>query len=148
MRLNHPQLSRAVGALVLSLTIAACGTTKIVGRVVDDEKKPVQAASIETDPPTDFIVTNHFGFFVIDRQLDATNTVQPLTPGDYKVIIKKLGFKPKTIPSVALEDGQEAALGDITLKRKKIQGLDIDDPEALESQGPSIDQLPPPVMGE
>ena len=121
MRLNHPQLSRAVGALVLSLTIAACGTTKIVGRVVDDEKKPVQAASIETDPPTDFIGTNHFGFFVIDRQLDATNTVQPLTPGDYKVIIKKLGFKPKTIPSVALEDGQEAALGDIPLKL----GLDL-----------------------
>lgn len=128
--------------------VAGCGTTRIVGRVVDDEKKPVQAASVETDPATDFIVTNHFGFFTIDRQLDATNTIKPLNSGAYTLVIKKLGFRPKEIPGVQLEDGQELQLGDIVMQRKKIEGLDLEDPDALQGGGPSVDQLPPPVMGE
>ena len=137
-----------LGALAAVMLLSACGTTRIVGRVVDDEKKPVQAASVETDPPTDYIVTNHHGFFVIDRQLDASNTIQPLKAGSYKVIIKKLGFKPKTISSVDLEDGNEVVLGDILLKRKRIEMLDLEDPDALQDGGPRPDALPLPVRGE
>ena len=117
-------------------------------RVVDDEKRPVQAASVETVPPTDFIVTNHYGYFIIDRQLDASNTIQPLNPGDYKVVIKKLGFRSKTIPGVLLEDGTEHALGDVMLQRKKIDIGDLEDVGSLDGQGPGVDALPPPVRGE
>ena len=143
-------LPRVATAWVIALAVAltACGTTKITGKVVDDEKKPVQAASIETDPPTDFIVTNHYGYFVIDRSLDATNNQQPIKAGSYKVVIKKLGFKPKTIPTVELEDGAEFALGDVVLKRKKIDIGELEDPDALQDAGPGVNQLPPPVMGE
>ena len=140
--------ARILLILGVAAVVTACGTTRIVGRVVDDSNKPVQAASIETDPPTDFIVTNHFGYFIIDRQLDATNTIQPLQAGAYKVVIKKLGYKPKTIPGVQLEDGAEFALGDVVLQRKKIDMSDLEDPDALQDGGPRIDQLPPPVMGE
>jgi len=138
----------ALWGLALTLLVSACGTTRIVGRVVDGDKKPVQAASVETDPPSDFIVTNHFGFFIIDRQLDATNAIQPLTPGTYKVVVKKLGYKRKTIPGVELEDGAEFKLGDVVLARKKIDMMDLEDPDAVQDGGPRIDQLPPPVMGE
>jgi hypothetical protein len=140
--------SSVLWALAAVLLMSACGTTRIVGRVVDDEKKPVQAASVETDPPSDFIVTNHFGYFIIDRQLDATNTIQPLKPGSYKVVIKKLGYKRKTIPGVEIEDGAEFALGDVVLARKRIDMGDMEGIDALEGGGPRIDQLPPPVMGE
>ncbi len=142
------EATRVIWALAAVLLIGACGTTRIVGRVVDDEKKPVQAASVETDPPSDFIVTNHFGYFIIDRQLDVTNTIQPLKPGNYKVIIKKLGYKRKTIPGVEIEDGAEFTLGDVVLARKRIDMGDLDGIDALEDGGPRIDQLPPPVMGE
>ena len=148
MRANCWKLLRSSALAALVLALCGCGTTRIIGRVVDDEKKPVQAASVETDPPTDYIVTNHFGFFTIDRQLDATNTIQPLVPGTYTLVIKKLGFRAKQIPGLALEDGQELQLGDIVLQRKKIEGLDLEDPDALQDGGPAPDQLPPPVMGE
>lgn len=148
MNPRHLDRSWVLWPLALTLLMSACGTTRIVGRVVDDEKKPVQAASVETEPPSDFIVTNHFGYFIIDRQLDATNTIQPLKPGSYKVIIKKLGYKRKTIPGVDLEDGAEFTLGDVVLARKKIDMGDLDGIDSLEEGGPRIDQLPPPVMGE
>jgi len=149
LRMNgRRRAARYLTVASVAAVLAACGTTRIVGRVVDDEAKPVQAASVETDPPSDFIVTNHFGYFIIDRQLDATNTIQPLSPGTYKVVIKKLGYKPKSIPGVDLEDGAEFALGDVVLQRKKIDVLDLEDPDALQDGGPRIDQLPPPVMGE
>jgi len=148
MRANCWKILRAAALGTVVAALIGCGTTRIIGRVVDDEKKPVQAASVETDPPTDYIVTNHFGFFTIDRQLDATNTIKPLNPGGYTLVIKKLGFRAKEIPGIQLEDGQELHLGDIVMQRKKIEGLDLEDPDALQDGGPSPDQLPPPVMGE
>lgn len=134
-------------ALALALLLAACGTTRISGRVVDERKKPIKAASVETDPPTDYIVTNHFGIFAIERFLDETNTAQPLKAGSYKLTIKKLGYKDKIIP-VQVKDGGEAVLGDIVLNRKKIEMEQLDDVEGTKQVGPGAGDLPPPVLGE
>ena len=133
--------------MALTWTLVACGTTRVAGRVVDERKRPIKAASVETDPPTDYLVTNHRGMFAIERFLDETNMAQPLKGGAYKVTIKKLGYQDKVIP-VELENGAEAALGDIVLKRKRIEMDDLEDVEGTKSQGPGAGDLPPPVLGE
>jgi len=145
IRLRHT--ASALSCLLLAALLFACGTTRISGRVVDERKKPIKAASVETDPPTDYIVTNHFGIFAIERFLDETNTAQPLKPGAYKLTIKKLGYKDKVIP-VEVKDGDEALLGDIVLNRKQIEMESLEDVEGTKSQGPGAGDLPPPVLGE
>ncbi|MDY0060594.1 MAG: carboxypeptidase-like regulatory domain-containing protein [Myxococcota bacterium] len=140
-------LLSSLAVLAIGGLLIACGTTRISGRVVDDRKKPIKAASVETDPPTDFIVTNHIGAFTIERFLDETNTAQPLKPGSYKVTIKKLGYKDKVIP-VDVKERAEATLGDIVLNRKQIEMEALDDVEGNKSVGPGAGDLPPPVLGE
>lgn len=145
-RLRGAALQVALAVVVASL-LAACGTARITGRVVDERKKPIKAASVETDPPTDYIVTNHMGFFAIARFLDETNTSQPLKEGPYKVTIKKLGYRDKVVP-VEIKGRSEAALGDIVLKRKRIQMDTLEDVAGTTDSGPGAGDLPPPVMGE
>ncbi len=134
-----------VAAVVLAT--AGCGTTRITGKVVDERRRPIKAASVETDPPTDYLVTNHLGMFSIERYLDETNMAQPLKPGSYKLTIRKLGYKDKVIP-IEVKDGEETALGDIVLKRKRIEMDELEDVEGSKSTGPGAGDLPPPVIGE
>ncbi len=134
-------------ALLATLSLFACGTTRITGRVVDERKRPIKAASVETDPPTDYIVTNHVGVFTIERFLDETNMAQPLKEGAYKVTIRKLGYRDKVIP-VEVKSGEEAMLGDIVVKRKRIEMDQLEDVEGTKDVGPGAGDLPPPVLGE
>lgn len=140
-------LRTAVLAVLGAALLAACGTARITGRIVDEGKRPIKAASVETDPPTDYIVTNHMGHFSIERFLDETNMAQALREGAYKVTIRKLGYRNKVIP-VTVEGRSEAALGDIVLKRKRIEMDQLEDVEGSKATGPGAGDLPPPVIGE
>ncbi len=142
-----PRLGHVALVVLAAALLAACGTARITGRIVDESKRPIKAASVETDPPTDYIVTNHMGFFSIERFLDETNMAQPLREGGYKVTIRKLGYRNKVIP-VTVEGRSEAALGDVVLKRKRIEMDQLEDVEGTKASGPGAGDLPPPVIGE
>ena len=146
VRMPFPSATVPVLSL-LSLAILGCGQAKIVGKVVDDKGGAVQAAQIETDPPTDFIITNQNGFFVIDRHLDDANQVKPLQPREYRIRIKKLGYTEKVVP-VKVEGRSEYNLGEVVLKQKRIDMRLDDDLEDNQDGGPGAGDLGPVHPGE
>jgi len=136
-----------VGLVGLSLLLGACGSTLIHGQVVDARKKPLRAVTIETEPPTDYVVTNLQGGFLIERTLDAQSTPQPLDGGKYTLIVRKLGYIDQRIP-IVLEPGDELSVGSIVLARKRLELGDMEDVEANKGSGALGMELAPPIRGE
>lgn len=141
----------ACHALFILLTgslLVACGTTTVRGRVLDDQKQPVRGAAISTEPPTDLRISDQLGNFAIERLIDEDSNARPLTPGKYKLTIKKLGYEDREIP-FALEQRQDLILGDVVLVRKKIDVSADEDVEAGKQRGPiGSDLTYSPVRGE
>ena len=132
------------------MLLSACGgATHITGRIVDQQKKPVQKAEIETEPATDYLVTGRTGHFVINRHLDETNPTRflELKDGKYTLKIRKTGYIPKEIP-VLVEAGRHTNMGDVLLKRKTIKVDDLEDPDTNPNAGPGGGGLGQPIRGE
>ncbi|MBM4319244.1 MAG: carboxypeptidase regulatory-like domain-containing protein [Deltaproteobacteria bacterium] len=148
---GEQRLRMAVTVQLLGLAalgwLCGCGTTLVRGQVLDDQKQPVRGAAIATEPPTDMRISDQQGRFAVERLIDQNNNIQPLTPGSYTLIIRKLGFEDKTLP-IQLEKRQELDLGSVVLERKKLD-VKVDDVEASMQRGPSgIDVIDTPLRGE
>ncbi len=134
--------------MILGMAFATgCAKPSLVGRVIDDRNNAVQQAQIDTHPPTDYIITNQNGFFIIDRHLDENNQIKPLRLTNYKIRIRKVGYEDRVIP-VRLEKRGQKNLGVIMMKQKKISSGSITDDLEATQAGPEIHELGQPYYGD
>lgn len=130
---------------ITALLLAACSTpTLIKGRVVDARGAPIAKAVIETTPPTDSVVTNSRGFFVLRQRLSSTGDPEPLPPGAYRVRVTKTGFEDLDRDVVAR--GGTVELAQLVLQPRT---LDVGEaaPEALKDKPTLHDDTSPPMVG-
>ncbi len=137
---------RFAGLCAIALLLPACGAgpVTIAGKVVDQRGVPVQRAEIETEPETDIVQTNRKGFFVLRQKLGDLGQTEALTPGVYKIRVKKFGFDdlaievkvegPTKIPDLVLEP-RTADIGEETA------------PEASEERETEADEGSTPKAG-
>lgn len=107
-------------ALVLSLAAAApvrvlAGTTgTISGRVLDQDGRPVVAATV-------LVVGTRLGAYV---DAEGNFTILNVQPGTYEVKISRLGFNPVTVQEVVVSADAiakvDVAMGDTTLKAEEV----------------------------
>lgn len=110
-------MSSRLGLACMAVLFAvACGggPVQIIGRVVDQKGSPVSKAEVATDPETDVVLSNTRGFFSIRQQITDFGETQPVTPGVYRIKVKKFGFEELTV-EVKVEGGK-TRIADLVLE--------------------------------
>ena len=77
-------MNRFMGTLVLALLLtltAGCGYGTIRGMVVDDANNPLIGANVYTDPPSQSVLTDEFGY-----------VIRGVPVGIYAVKSSKIGY--------------------------------------------------------
>ncbi|MDY0061932.1 MAG: hypothetical protein RBU45_19120 [Myxococcota bacterium] len=115
--MNRRQLPQLLVLLVVPALLGGCTATRLQGKILDDDHRPLSRVDIETIPPTDYKTSGLDGSFLIDRVVDGA-AIAPLQEGRYTLKLKKAGFKTQEIPVTIQGDTQ---LGDIVLPRKPLE---------------------------
>lgn len=133
-------------AAIVSVACVACGGGPISlgGRVVDPTGSAIQKAEVSTEPETDVVVTNSRGYFVLRQRINEVGETEPIKPGVYRLVVRKLGFQDLAIE--AKIEGGPVRVADLQMKPRT---LDIGDtrPEELEEREVEPDQSSTPKAG-
>ena len=89
---------------VLTCLAAACGGgPTVVGKITDESGAPVERAEVRTDPPTDHVLSNRGGIFVLRQSVTEGGAIAALSAGAYTVVVTKPGYEEARVP-VTLAD--------------------------------------------
>ena len=132
--------------LLVAMLCAACGAgpVSLGGRVVDESGSALHKVEVSTEPETDVVVTNSKGFFLLRQRIDDSGNTQPLKPGDYTVVARKMGYEDFTL-KVSVADGP-TRVNDLRLKARTLETGDTA-PEALEEHKVSGGEGSTPIIG-
>ena len=87
-------MKTSVSLIILSFSLVGCTSTKLMikGTVIDHTGAEIPKVNIETDPPTDYDITNNQGQFLLHQIINKqSGEITPLTSGKYTLILKKDG---------------------------------------------------------
>ena len=133
--------------LVISSLLIGCGGGPISlrGRVVDHRGTAVAKAEVATIPETDIVVTNRSGFFVLQQQLNSVGETEPISPGVYRIQVRKFGFQDLNF-EVTVEDGPTKVADLILQPRTPDLGEDLA-PSVTEERETQADEGSVPKSG-
>ena len=92
-----PRWTTRFALFFVALSCAACASrVQIGGQIIDADGTRLSSARVETIPPTERVVTDREGFFLLRRRILSADEESPIEPGLYRFRVIKENFRELT----------------------------------------------------
>ena len=89
-----PHWAKKLPLLFIAISCAACASrVQIGGQIIDADGTLLSSARVETIPPTERVVTNREGLFLLRRRILSADEESPIEPGLYRFRVIKENFR-------------------------------------------------------